>query len=71
MHSPERPEPAALITPLTRRSLLKGMAVAGAGIAIAELSGGTAVAATIVTIAIVGAAAITAFTAPRSWTSEP
>ena len=46
-------------------------AFTGAGIAIAELSGGTAVAATIVTIAIVGAAAITAFTAPRSWTSEP
>ncbi|MCU1464994.1 MAG: Phosphoesterase family protein, partial [Actinomycetia bacterium] len=39
MHSPEGPEPAALITPLTRRSLLKGMAVAGAGIAIAELTG--------------------------------
>jgi phospholipase C len=40
MHSPERPETgASLITPVTRRSLLKGMAVAGAGLAIAEIAG--------------------------------
>src|ERR1700712_4167591 len=40
MHAPERPDPgASLITPVSRRSLLKGMAVAGAGIAIAELAG--------------------------------
>jgi phospholipase C len=40
MHSPEGLKPgAASTTPVTRRSLLKGMAVAGAGIAIAELTG--------------------------------
>jgi phospholipase C len=41
MHSPEEPIPAAPrhLLPVSRRSLLKGIAVAGAGVAIAELTG--------------------------------
>jgi UDP-GlcNAc:undecaprenyl-phosphate GlcNAc-1-phosphate transferase len=45
-------------------------AFTGAGIAIAGLSGGTAVVVTILSVAVVGAGAIMAFTSPLSWTSE-
>src|SRR5450755_467570 len=41
MHSAEQPTPEApsRVLPVSRRSLLKGIAVAGAGVAIAELTG--------------------------------
>ncbi len=41
MHSPEENDPGVekLRSPVSRRTLLKGMAVAGAGVAIAELTG--------------------------------
>ena len=45
-------------------------ALTGAGIAIAQLSGPTAVVVTVATVAIVGATAIVMFTSPRSWASE-
>lgn len=42
----------------------------GAGIAIAQLAGGAAIAVSVATIAVVGVVAIFAFTSPRSWPSE-
>lgn len=45
-------------------------AFTGAGIAITGLSGGTAVVVASVSVAVVGAAAIVAFTSPLSWTPE-
>jgi UDP-GlcNAc:undecaprenyl-phosphate GlcNAc-1-phosphate transferase len=42
----------------------------GAGIAIAQLTRNAAIIVTVVTVAIVGVAAIFAFTSPRSWTPK-
>jgi UDP-N-acetylmuramyl pentapeptide phosphotransferase/UDP-N-acetylglucosamine-1-phosphate transferase len=45
-------------------------ALTAIGIGVANLSGGAAVAVTAVTIAVVGAGALLAFTSPRAWTPE-
>jgi len=59
------PAPAAVIGCVAVQG-----ALTGAGIAIAQLTRNAAIVVTVVTVAVIGSAAILAFTAPRTWTTE-